>query len=122
LKERQSGVLPNASIVGGIEANLVPPILQTDEDFRPPLIFVDLDSEVVSPSLFRDAAGSKEDAGLLPAGADQALVYPIGKNAGFMPKRVSVRSSIVRAAPTSACRMARVASTSTITPWSVSIR
>ena len=30
-----------------------------------------------------------------------------------MPKRVSVRSSIVRAAPTSACRMARVASTST---------
>jgi hypothetical protein len=29
-----------------------------------------------------------------------------------MPKRVSVRSSIVRAAPTSACRMARVASTS----------
>jgi hypothetical protein len=34
-----------------------------------------------------------------------------------MPKRVSIRSSIVRAAPTSACRMARVASTSTITPW-----
>ena len=52
----------------------------------------------------------------------QAVTLSAVKNAGFMPKRVSVRSSIVRAAPTSACRMARVASTSTITPWSVSIR
>ncbi len=34
---------------------------------------------------------------------------------GWMPKHSSVRSIIVRAAPTSACRMARVASTSTMT-------
>jgi hypothetical protein len=36
----------------------------------------------------------------------QAL--PVVKRSGLYVKRVSVRSSIVRAAPTSACRMARV--------------
>lgn len=44
------------------------------------------------------------------------------RQSGFEPNRSSVRSIIVRAAPTSAWRIARVASTSTITPWSVSMR
>ena len=41
--------------------------------------------------------------------------------AEMIPYGMTKTASMVRAAPTSAWRMARVASTSTITPWSVSI-
>jgi len=64
----------------------------------------------------RDIIGyiGSPDAVVLDYACGEAL--SAAKDAGLMPKRISVRSSIVRAAPTSACRMARVASTSTITP------